>query len=370
MVERILEELKRNNLYRKLKTTEEVDGVRVKIGGKWFINFSSNDYLNLAFDKTVINEHAACLKKWGTGAGASRLITGNFQIHEVLEKELAKLKKTETALLFSTGYMANIGILSSLMGKDDVIFSDKLNHASIIDGCRLSKAKTFVYKHADTEALKVLLEKERKNFKSACIVTDSVFSMDGDIAPLDELFELSLKYDTYLIVDDAHATGVIGYSSFEMFNITPGENTVIMGTLGKALGTFGAFVASTNTLREFFINKARNFIFTTALPPHIACATLYNIKLIPDRMKKLKRNIKLFQKLTGFKSKTAIFPVVVGDSQKALDISEKLFKSGFIIPAIRPPTVPEGTARIRITLSAGHTEEEITALSNILNKLI
>ncbi|WP_245807341.1 8-amino-7-oxononanoate synthase [Desulfurobacterium atlanticum] len=365
-----MEELKKNNLYRKLKTIEEVDGVRVKIGGKWFVNFSSNDYLNLAFDKTVANEHIKCLKNWGTGAGASRLITGNFQIHEVLEKELAKLKKTEAALLFSTGYMANIGILSSIMGKDDVIFSDKLNHASIIDGCKLSKAKIFVYEHNNTENLKTLLERERKRFKSACIVTDSVFSMDGDIAPLDELFELSLKYDTYFVVDDAHATGVIGYSSFEIFNITPAENTVIMGTLGKALGTFGAFVASTETLRKFFINKARSFIFTTALPPHIACATLYNLKLIPERMEKLKKNIELFQKLTGFKSKTAIFPVVVGDSQKALDISEKLFKSGFIIPAIRPPTVPEKTSRLRITLSAGHTEEDIINLTDTLNKLI
>ncbi len=369
-MENLIKKLKEDGLFRKLKTVEEVNGVKLKIDGKWLINFSSNDYLNLAFDKKVIEKNIRCIEKWPIGSGASRLVTGNFKIHEILEKEVAKIKKTEAALILSTGYMANIGIISSLIGKGDAVFSDELNHASIIDGCRLSKGKTFVYKHKNTENLEDLLKRYRSRFKTVAIVSDSVFSMDGDIAPLDKLKKLSEKYDAYLIVDDAHATGVVGYSSFEPFDITPTEKTIIMGTFGKAIGTFGAFIASTITLKEFFINKARSFIFTTALPPHIACATLHNLQILPERMKKLQKRIKFFSKITGLKSETAIFPLIVGDSKKALHLSEIIFKEGFIIPAIRPPTVPEGTARLRITLSEGHTEKDMEKLAKTLKTLI
>ncbi|WP_457568710.1 8-amino-7-oxononanoate synthase [Desulfurobacterium sp.] len=369
-VDRILNELKKTNLYRKLRTIEKAEGVYVYINGKRFINFSSNDYLNLAFDRKIAARHAECVKTWGTGSGAARLVTGNFSIHEKLEKKLAEIKKTETALLFTCGYMANLGILSSLLGDGDAIFSDQLNHASLIDGCRLSKAEVFIYKHKDPDHLKKLLKAHRNRFKTVAIVTDSVFSMDGDIAPLDELLKLANDYDAYLIVDDAHATGVIGYSSFDFFNQKPSEKTLIMGTLGKAVGTFGAFVASSKPLREFFINRARTFIFTTAIPPYLACATLENLKYVKTRMKKLQENIRLLSRLINVKSQTAIFPFIVGDAGTAVELSEKLFERGFIIPAIRPPTVPEGTSRLRITVSAGHSKEEIEKLANTISELI
>ncbi|WP_457566917.1 8-amino-7-oxononanoate synthase [Desulfurobacterium sp.] len=369
-VDRTLEELKKHNLYRKLKTIERAEGVYVYINGKRFVNFSSNDYLSLAFDKRLAENHKKCLERWGSGSSAARLVTGNFTVHEELEKKLAKMKKTEAALLFTCGYMANLGILSSLLGNGDAIFSDELNHASLIDGCRLSKAKVFIYKHRDVDHLEELLKTNRSEFKTAAIVTDSIFSMDGDIAPLDKLLKLAEDYNTYLIVDDAHATGVIGNSSFDFFDIKPTEKTIIMGTLGKAIGTFGAFVASTSRMKEFFVNRARTFIFTTAIPPHIACMTIKNLQEIKSRMNKLQENIELLSKLTGIKSQTAIFPLIVGDSGRTLQLSEKLFEKGFIIPAIRPPTVPEGTARLRITVAAGHTAEDIKNLSDALKTLI
>ncbi|OMH40139.1 8-amino-7-oxononanoate synthase [Desulfurobacterium indicum] len=369
-IKKIIKTLKGKNLYRQLKTIERAERVYVYIDGKRYINFSSNDYLSLAFDAELNAKHQNCLKKWPAGSGAARLVTGNFSIHEELEKKLAEIKKTEAALLFSCGYMANLGILSSLLGEKDAIFSDELNHASLIDGCRLSKAKVFIYKHRDTNHLKELLKKNRDKFETIAIVTDSVFSMDGDIAPLDELLKLAKDYNAYLIIDDAHATGVIGNSSLDFFNLKPTKRTIIMGTLGKALGTFGAFVASTKEMKEFFTNRARTFIFTTAIPPHIACMTLENLKEIQPRMVRLRKNIYLFSKLTGIKSQTAIFPLIIGDSGEALKISEKLLKKGFIIPAIRPPTVPEGTARLRITIAAGHSEEELRKLAETIKSLI
>ncbi|MEO2068734.1 MAG: 8-amino-7-oxononanoate synthase, partial [Desulfurobacteriaceae bacterium] len=255
-----LEDLKKKNLYRTLRALASHQGKGIVIDGRRYLNFSSNDYLSLAKEFSL-----DCFKEWGTGSGASRLISGNFEIHELLEEELAKLKKTESSLLFSTGYMANVGVISTLAKEGDLILSDELNHASIIDGCRLSKAKVKVYGHSNVEELEFILSKERKNYRRCFIVTDSVFSMDGDIAPLKELFKIKDEYDAVLIIDDAHATGVIGWSSLDVFNIVPDERTVIVGTLGKALGTFGAFVCGSRILREYLINKCRSFIFTTAL---------------------------------------------------------------------------------------------------------
>ncbi len=361
-LKREIEELKSKHLYRELKVLNSPQGKNLNISGRRVINFSSNDYLCLAshFDSEC--------SKWGMGSGASRLISGNFEIHEILEEALAKRKGTEAALLFSTGYMANIGTVSSLASSKDLILSDELNHASLIDGCRLSRAKVLIYPHKDVETLEHLLSKHRKKYRHCFIVTDSVFSMDGDIAPIDKLFEIKKIYNCTLIVDDAHATGVVGWSSFELFGIKPDENTVIVGTLGKALGTFGAFVCGTKLLREYLINKCRSFIFTTAPPPIIACQTLKNLEKVPARMKKLKERISYFRKTSGIKSESAIFPVILKDEQTAIELANYLLKNGFFTPAIRPPTVKE--SRIRISLCSEHTKEEINRLWETINRFL
>ncbi len=365
-MKREIEELKRKNLFRKLKTISSCQGVKVKIKGKELINFSSNDYLSLACDNEVMEKQQECIKKWGTGSGASRLVSGNFKIHELLEEKLAEIKKTESSLLFSTGYMANVGVISTLANEKDLILSDELNHASIIDGCKLSKATVRIYKHRNVEELELLLSKERRKYRNCFIVTDSVFSMDGDIAPLSELFRLKNEYNAALIVDDAHATGVVGWSSLELFNLTPDENTVIVGTLGKAIGTFGAFVAGTKLLRRYLINRCRSFIYTTAIPPHIACQTIENLKLVPERMKILQEKIKFFRKLTGINSSSAIFPFITENEEKALELSKILWERGIFVPAIRPPTVKK--SRLRITINYNHSTQIIGNLWQILAK--
>ncbi len=354
-----LNRLKEGNLYRSLRALISPQNKEITINGKKLINFSSNDYLGLAKEF-----HQEC-GKWGSGSGASRLVCGNFEIHEKLENKLAKLKKTESALLFPSGYMANVGVISTLAGEGDVIFSDELNHASIIDGCRLSKAKIIVYPHKDVDTLEHLLSRERKNYRRSLIVTDSVFSMDGDIAPLDKLFKLKNEYDSILIIDDAHATGVVGWSSFELFSLIPDETTIIIGTCGKALGTLGAFVCGSSLLREYLINKCRTFIYTTALPPFIACQTLKNLEKVPERMKKLQSNIEFFKNLTGINSQSAIFPFLVEDEKSALTLSRHLYENGFFVPAIRPPTVKK--SRLRISITSEHTKEEMEQLYKLLN---
>ncbi|WP_456420052.1 aminotransferase class I/II-fold pyridoxal phosphate-dependent enzyme [Thermovibrio sp.] len=350
-----IERLKEKNLYRELREIETPQGKRVIVGGRELLNFSSNDYLGLAkeFD-------CECLKRWGAGSGASRLVCGSFTVHRELERRLAELKKTEDSLLFSTGYMANLGVISTLAGKGDLILSDELNHASIIDGIRLSRVEKVVYPHRSWEFVEEYLRKNREKYRRCFIITDSVFSMDGDIAPLDRLFEIKEKYDAILVIDDAHATGVVGWSSLELFKIEPDEKTVIVGTLGKALGTFGAFVCGSRALREYLINRCRSFIFTTALPPFIACQTLKNIEKVPERMEKLRRLIELFRDLTGIESRSAVFPYIVGSEREAVELSNYLFEKGFFVPAIRPPTVKE--SRLRITITAEHSEEELKGL--------
>ncbi len=352
-----LKELEEKRLYRELRPLSSPQGKRIVINGRELLNFSSNDYLGLAK-----NCSCECFRRWGAGSGASRLVCGNFEVHERLEKRLADLKKTESSLLFSSGYMANAGVISTLAKEGDLILSDELNHASLIDGCRLSKAKKIVYPHCDMETLELILSKERKKHRRCFIVTDTVFSMDGDIAPLGELFKLKDEYDAVLILDDAHGTGVVGWSSLDLFKLKPDERTVIVGTLGKALGTFGAFVCGTETLREYLINRCRTFIFTTALPPAIACQTLKNIEKAPERMEKLQKNISFFRELTGISSQSAIFPLPVKTPEEAVKLSQKLYQSEFFVPAIRPPTVKQ--SRLRITVTSEHTEQEMELLWN------
>ncbi len=358
-IEEELRKLREMGLYRELRSLSTPQGKKIVVNGREFLNFSSNDYLGLAK-----NYSCECFKQWGAGSGASRLVCGNFKIHEKLENRLAELKKTESSLLFSSGYMANVGVISTLAKEGDLILSDELNHASLIDGCRLSKARKIVYPHCDTETLELILSKERKKHRHCFIVTDTVFSMDGDIAPLEKLFRLKDEYDAVLILDDAHGTGVIGWSTLDLFGLKPDEKTIIIGTLGKALGTFGAFVCGTNTLSEYLINRCRTFIFTTSLPPAIVCQTLKNIEKVPEKMKRLQKNINFFKELTGISSQSAIFPLLVETPEEAVKLSQKLYQNGFFVPAIRPPTVKQ--SRLRITLTSEHTEEEMKLLWNTI----
>ena len=365
--------------YRKLREISSAKGPRVIIGGKPVLLMASNDYLGFCSHPAIKKAAQNAISVWGTGAGASRLISGTISLFRDLEKQLARLKKTEDALVFSTGYMANIGLLSAVGEAGDVIYSDELNHASIIDGCRMSRAHVEIFPHKDTEQLAALL-KQGQQFRRRIIVTDGVFSMDGDLAPLPRLVELARDHAAMIIVDDAHATGVLGKQgggTAEHFGLH-GEVDIIMGTMGKALGCFGAFVAGSGELRELLINRARPFIFTTALPPAVVASAREALRLLdkePEWRKALWENVDYFKmglQAHGFStqdSATPIIPIVVGDASLAVTVSESLLQEGLFIQAIRPPTVPEGSSRLRITVSAAHTKEDLSSALSILEKV-
>ncbi|MGB9806964.1 MAG: 8-amino-7-oxononanoate synthase [Thermosulfidibacteraceae bacterium] len=376
MKKRIIEELARElleleekKLYRKMVTIESPQDRWVKIEGRWVLLLCSNNYLGLASHPRVIEKAIEAMKIYGFGNPASRLVSGNTKLHEELEEKLARFKETESVLLFSTGYMANIGIISAICNSpEDLVISDKLNHASIIDGLMLSKAQFATFRHNDLEHLEKILKGKKGRRK--LIVVDGVFSMDGDIAPLRDIANLAEEYEALLMVDDAHATGVIGErgrGSVEYWNLY-GKIDIQMGTLGKALGGFGAFAAVDRTLKEYFINKVRPFIFTTSLPIPVVAGVMEALNILeenPELIKKLRRNVENFVKglkKLGFDVKdqgTAIVPIIAGEEERALKMSKLLFEEGVFITAIRPPTVPKGTSRLRVTLTASHTDEDI-----------
>jgi len=371
-------QLEEEGLYRQLRTISAQKGPRVTVDGKELLVMASNDYLGFCYHPALQQAAQKALNTWGAGSGSSRLISGNTAIFRDLEKKIAQLKGTEDALVFSTGYMANMGLLTAVAEKDDVIYSDALNHASIIDGCRLSRAQVEIFPHRDTDALETLLKK-RKQFRRRFIITDGVFSMDGDLAPLPRLTELATAYSAQLIVDDAHGTGVLGSrggGTAQHFGLE-GKIAIIMGTMGKALGCFGAFVAGSSELREYLINRARTFIFTTALPPAVIASALAAIELIakePQKRQALWDNVSFFRKglkdigFNTLESTTHIIPVFVGDSHMAMRLSNDLMEEGLFIQAIRPPTVPEGAARLRITVMATHSKKDLTRALEILEK--
>jgi 8-amino-7-oxononanoate synthase len=373
-----LRQIEEAGLYRRLKALGSQTGPRVMVDGRELLLLASNDYLGYSSHPAIKQAAQTALQTWGAGSGASRLISGNAPIFRDLENKIAQLKATEDALVFSTGYMANIGLLTAVAEKGDVIFSDALNHASIIDGCRLSRAQVEIFPHRDTDALEARLKKSRQ-FRRRFIITDGVFSMDGDLAPLPRLVELAGAYSAQLIVDDAHGTGVLGNrggGTAEHFGLE-GRIDIIMGTMGKALGCFGAFVAGSCELREYLINRARSFIFTTALPPAVIAGALEAIGLIaqePGKRQALWDNASFFRKGLqdiGFnilESTTQIIPLLVGDSHSAVRLAHDLMEEGLFIQAIRPPTVPEGAARLRITLMATHTREDLSRALEILKK--
>ncbi len=375
---RELAEIKEKGRYRQLRDLTSPSGPRVVIDGKEYLNFSSNDYLGFASSGWLVDALKEGGRKWGVGAGASRLICGNMKIHSDLEREIASFKGTESALVFSCGYMANLGIISTLGSDDTTVFSDELNHASIIDGCRLSRARVKVYRHRDTCHLEELLKENSSSRK--IIVTDGVFSMDGDIAPLPDLVRLRNSFGAILVIDDAHATGVIGKGgrgTASYYSLSEGVD-IHMGTFSKALGTYGAFICCSETIRDYFINRCRPFIFNTGIPPIIAALTLRSLEILdsePEYVERLRKNVKLFvstlvKKGVPVMSETPIIPVIVGPDRATQEISKKLFSEGFYVYGVRPPTVPEGTARLRVTVSSAHEETQIIACAERIGKLI
>ncbi|MDH4226422.1 MAG: 8-amino-7-oxononanoate synthase [Deltaproteobacteria bacterium] len=368
-IEKVLIEIDEKGLRRTLRTTVFHDAVRVSIDTKDALLFCSNDYLGLSKDKRVIEATIKATEKYGAGSGAARLISGTMEPHTELEEKILTFKKTTAALLFNSGYAANTGAIPALIGRDGEIFSDKLNHASIVDGCILSRAKLTRYSHADMNSLEDTLKKSKANEK--LIITDSVFSMDGDIAPIKDMALLAEKYDALLYIDDAHATGTLGKAgrgSLEHFAIEHNERIIQMGTLGKALGTFGAFIAADKKIIELLINSARSFVFTTSLPPSICASAVKAIEIIekePGLVKLLQENASLMRAelekhgLDTMQSETQIIPVNAGDAKKCATASRALLEKGFFIQAVRPPTVPDGTSRLRITVSAAHSKEDI-----------
>lgn len=365
-----LNKTKEAGLYRKVRTMNTAPRPTMLIDGRRQIVFSSNNYLGLANDQRLVTAAEAILHEYGVGSSGSRLTTGHTDWHHKIEEKIASFKQTEAALLFSSGYLANVGVLSTLPEEGDVILSDQLNHASIIDGCRLSKAKTVVYNHVDMDDLEKKLN-ETVSYKRRFIVTDGVFSMDGTIAPLDQMISLAKRYHAYTIVDDAHATGVLGKNgrgTSEYFGVRP---DVVIGTFSKAIGTEGGFVAGSHVLIDFLLNNARTFIFQTAMPSAICAASYAALEVIEesyDKRQQLVSNVKKIKTSLiemGYLVKgdlTPIIPVIIGDPNEAVGFSEKLQEKGIYAPAIRPPTVPEGESRIRLTVTSDHTAKEIDYL--------
>lgn len=365
----VIEELRSQGLYRELKAVEPLPSGLLRIDGQTYLNLSGNDYLGLSQHPALKEAAQEAIGRFGVGAGASRLITGNNLLYEKLEEKVALFKKKEASLVFSSGYMANIGVLTALAGRETRVYSDELNHASIIDGLKMAKAKIHIYRHGDLDHLEELLG-DAPMEGQGIIVTDTVFSMDGDVAPLAGLVALKKRYNCLLVVDEAHATGVLGREgrgAAEEFGVEE-EIDVTVGTFSKALGSYGAYVAACGPLIELLTNRARSLIYTTALPPSVLAANLAAIEVLqnqPELRASLKSNSRILKKglveagFTLLPSEGPILPLLIGDSRRSLELSSALFDEGIVAKAIRPPTVPEGTARIRITVSAAHRPQAL-----------
>ncbi|WP_262966101.1 8-amino-7-oxononanoate synthase [Methylobacter psychrophilus] len=381
-----LEAIADAGLYRSRRVIASPQGVNLQINGRNVVNFCSNDYLGLANHPEVVSAFKNAVDQYGVGSGSAHLICGHSAAHHALEEELAAFTGRDRALLFSTGYMANMGVMSALLSRSDAVFEDRLNHASLLDGGLSSGAKFKRYAHADVENLNIHLKKAIGN---KLIVTDGVFSMDGDFAPLTALSVTAKASSAWLMVDDAHGLGVIGEHGgglLEYYGLNQKDVPVLMGTLGKGFGTFGAFIAGSDTLIETLIQKARTYIYTTALPAAVAEATRASLKIViaenwrRDKLKKLADRFRLGAGQAGLflvnpldptsedHITSAIQPIIIGASQRAVDISNDLLNAGFLVSAIRPPTVPKGSARLRVTFSALHEEYQVDQLLDALVK--
>ena len=364
-----LEQLRRQGLFRPLRVLDSAQDTEVIVDGKRVLNLSSNNYLGLTTHPRLTAAMIEATEKWGAGSGAVRTIAGTMTVHEDLERRLASFKHTEASLVFQSGFTANLGVLQSLVKESDVIISDELNHASIIDGIRLSKAERSIFKHRDMDDLERHLERHREK-RVKLVVTDGVFSMDGDIAPLPAIVERAERFGALVMVDDAHASGVLGKNgrgSVNHFGLD-GRVDLQMGTLSKAIGVLGGYVAAPQPVRDFLIHRARPFLFSTSHPPGVAAACIAAIDVLlaePERIDQLWKNTARFKaglKRLGFEtgaSETPITPVIVGKGAVAMDFSDRLFKLGVFAQGIGYPTVPEGRARIRTIVTSVHTEAQL-----------
>jgi 8-amino-7-oxononanoate synthase len=370
-----LEELRSRGLYRRLRLVGGPQGPRVLLDGRPVLLLCSNNYLGLADHPRVRGAAAEAAMRWGAGAGSARLISGNMEPHRRLEQRLAEFKGYEAALLFGSGYLANIGAISALSGRGEVVFSDELNHASIVDGCRLSRAETFVYRHGDVEHLEWGLREAGD--RGSLIITDGVFSMDGDVAPLEELVGLARRHDCRLMVDEAHATGALGPGGRGAAAAAglSDEVDLVVGTLGKALGSYGAYVCASHQLVDYLVNTARSFIFSTAPPPPAAAAALAALELLesdPHRVERLRSNATLLRAalaeegLAAGGSETQIVPVRIGEAAPTMELCERALERGVFAQGIRPPTVPESSSRLRFTVMATHRAGELRRAAKLV----
>ena len=363
-----LEEIRDRGLYRKLRLISGPQGPRVLLDGRPVLLLCSNNYLGLADHPRVREAAADAAMRYGVGAGASRLVSGNMTIHRRLEEQIAEFKGTQGCVLFGSGYLANAGVVSALAREGDVVLSDSLNHASIVDGCRLARAQTFVYDHCDLDHLEWGLREA--NGRGSLIVTDGVFSMDGDIAPLAEIVELAHRYDARVMVDDAHGLGALGpggRGSVAEAGLEQ-EVDIVVGTLGKALGSYGAYVCCDRTMAKYLVNTARSLIFSTALPPPAVAGAMAALEMLaeqPHRVEKLQRNARLLADALDGEgigvpgARTQILPVIVGEASAAVAASESLLERGIFAQAIRPPTVPENSSRLRLAVMSSHSPSEL-----------
>ena len=373
-------DLKKKNLDRRLRLLTKIDAVKVRYKQKTLLNFSSNDYLGLSQNKTIKNYTINIIKKYGIGSGSSRLVSGNFDFHEKTEKELAKKKKSEAAIIFSTGYLANYSILSSIFNsnifkKNPIVFSDKLNHQCIYEGCKNKDIKFLRFHHNDMNHLEYLLKKNKFKSNPKFILSETVFSMDGDFADIESLVKLKKKYNSFLFLDEAHATGIYGDNGFGLSLKFSNDIDCVTGTFSKAFGSFGAYISCSKNLKSFLINKCPSFIYSTALPFSLLASIYSSIKMIPklknERKKLIKNSFYLREilKKENFNignSQTNIIPIIIGDSKKTISISKGLERKGFYVVPIRPPSVPLNSSRLRISISSCHSQNNIKKLFNSL----
>jgi len=375
-----LNELKIKGLDRYLKTLIKIDPIKVKYKNRVLLNFSSNDYLGLSQNNIIKRDTIKIIKKYGIGSGSSRLVSGNFDFHEKIESDLAKKKKSEVAIIFSTGYLANYSILSTIFSsnifkKNPIVFSDRLNHQCIYEGCKNKKINFFRFRHNDMNHLEYLLKKNKFKQNPKFILSESVFSMDGDFADIAGLVNLKKKYNSFLFLDEAHATGIYGDNGFGLSTKFSNDIDCVTGTFSKAFGSFGAYVSCSKNLKSFLINKCSSFIYSTSLPFSLLASIYSGIKIIPklkNERKKLIKNSYFLRKILkkdNFdigNSQTNIIPIIIGDSKKTILISKKLEKKGFYVVPIRPPSVPPNSSRLRISISSCHSQNNIKKLFNSL----
>jgi 8-amino-7-oxononanoate synthase len=357
-------DLKKGNLFRQLHETERSDGVHINRNGKKLISFSCNDYLGLSQNEQVKTAAIVAIEKYGVGSGASRFVTGNTPLYQELELKLAQMKGTEAAIVFGSGYLANIGVIPALVGKDDLIIADKLIHACMLDGAKLSGAKLIRFSHNSVEKCEEILKQHRNSFKNCLILTEHVFSMEGDVAPIAELYQLANKYNAWLMTDDAHGFGVL----------EPQQAHLQMGTLSKAVGCYGGYICASQNIIEYLRNKSRSLIYSTALPPSVLASAVVSLHIIEKNMGKpckALQNAQYFSDALQLpKAQSAIVPLILGDELKALNASKILEEAEFLVSSIRPPTVAKNTARLRFTFSSLHRKENIDNIVTVIKQNI